>query len=494
MELSFASLGSMDPRASTVALYPLVGQTFKHYRLEAGLGQGGMGVVYRALDTRLQRPVALKLLARGLTADPERSKRFILEARAAARVTHPAIAQIYDVDEHDASIFIAMELVEGRTIRELIQGREIDLLGAIDVAMQIAQGLARAHEMGIVHRDIKPANVILAPDGHVKILDFGLAKLMDSSPSVTETSQIGVDLSTLSQTQIGSVKGTPAYMSPEQIKGLPVDARSDLFSLGVMLFEMATGEVPFHRSTMMETMHAVAFDDTPSMLARKPNLPGDLQRIVMQCLRKRPEDRYQDARSLASDLRSLRRDTESGMARPSSFRERMGDLLERFGQLKPGQYVWIGVFGVGIGGATYLLYSGLELGGLIFLGFAGLMTYRNLRHQPQRLREWFVRRMGKLPEIRLITFADNTFTVIVDRPSGQLFARINRQLNTCNQKLFFGHPMSVIIRADATREEIRQLLASPGVQHVRDDVAAEVTHAGAHAAAEGALPPHLPKG
>lgn len=482
----------MDPRASTVALYPMVGQTFKHYRLEAGLGHGGMGVVYRALDTRLQRPVALKLLARGLTADPERSKRFILEARAAARVSHPAIAQIYDVDEHDGSIFIAMELVEGRTIRDMIQGREMDLLGAIDIAMQVAQGLAKAHEMGIVHRDIKPANVILTRDGHVKILDFGLAKLMDSGDATSDTSQMGVDLSTLSQTQIGAVKGTPAYMSPEQIKGLPVDARSDLFSLGVLLFEMATGEVPFHRSTLMETMHAVAFDDTPSMLTRKPDLPGDLQRIVSQCLRKRPEDRFPDARSLAAELRALRRDTESGMARPASFRERMGDLLEGFGRLKPAQYAWLGVFAVGIGGATYLLYSGVGLGGFMFLGFVGLMTYRNLRHQPHRLQELFVRRIAKLPEVRLITFADGTFTVVVDRPSGQLYGRINGQLGACNRKLFFGHPMGVIIRADASRDEVRQLLASPGVLHVRDDVAAGGLP-NAPAAPQGELPPRLLK-
>lgn len=465
----------MDPHlhVSTVELYPLVGRTLKQYRIEAGLGQGGMGVVYRALDTRLQRPVALKFLGKELTGDSDRRKRFLLEARAAARISHPSIAQMYDVDEEEGAIFIAMELVEGRTVRDLILSKELDVLGAIDIALQVAQGLAKAHEMGIVHRDIKPANIILTRDGHAKILDFGLAKLLDPEAATTESRAIGVDLSTVSQTQIGAVKGTPAYMSPEQIMGLPVDARSDLFSLGVTMFEMATGEVPFHRSTMVETMHAVAFGDTPSMLSRKPTLPGDFQRIVSQCLRKKPEDRYPDARTLIADLRALRRDTESGRARPVSLRERVLEAMRGFRHLQPSQYAWLAIGAAVLGTAIYLLFSGIGSGGIVFFGFVGMMAYRRLRHQPQRVQEMFVRRIRKLPEVRLITFTEGVFTVAVDRPSGQLYGRINEHLATCNQKLFFGKPMSVVIRPDLTREETRQLLVSPGVQHVRDDVPTE---------------------
>src|SRR3989454_8084960 len=174
-----SSRNDMNPRAKTVVLHPLVGQTLNQYRIDSLLGQGGMGVVYRAHDLKLQRPVALKLLPTELTGDQERRKRFLLEARAAARISHPAIAQVYDVDEHDGTIFIAMELVEGKTVGDLIRSRELDLLGAIDVALQVAGGLAKAHDSGIVHRDIKPANVIQTSDGHVKILDFGLAKLLD---------------------------------------------------------------------------------------------------------------------------------------------------------------------------------------------------------------------------------------------------------------------------------------------------------------------------
>ena len=306
----------MESRTKTVAMHTLLGRTLKQYRVESLLGQGGMGVVYQAHDQRLQRPVALKILPRELTGSPERWKRFVLEARAAARVSHPAIAQIYDIDEHEGTMLIAMELVEGKTVRQLIQNRELDLLGAIDIAIQVAGGLAKAHDLGIVHRDIKPANVMLTPDGHAKILDFGLAKLLDAGDSSFASHLSLTAPSTLNVTQAGEVKGTPAYMSPEQIKGEALDARSDLFSLGVMLFELITGEVPFYRPSLVETMHAVAFDDTPSLHAYRPNLPAGLQRIVARCLAKQPRDRYAHARELIQELRVLQRETASGYTRP----------------------------------------------------------------------------------------------------------------------------------------------------------------------------------
>jgi tRNA A-37 threonylcarbamoyl transferase component Bud32 len=426
-----------------------------------------MGIVYRAHDLKLQRPVAVKLLPPELTADPERRKRFLLEARAAARVTHPAIAQVYDVGEHEGIIFIAMELVEGRTVAALVQSKELDLLGAIDIAIEVAEGLARAHEMGIVHRDVKPANVIVTRDGHAKILDFGLAKLTDPTESTLTTAAAGVDVSTMTQTQIGAVKGTPAYMSPEQIKAGPVDARSDLFSLGVMLFEMATGEVPFRRETPVETMHAVAFEDTPSIHTRQPNLPVDLQRILARCLQKRPEDRYPNARQLAQELRQLRRHTESGRARPPSLQERVSDAVTRLRQLKPSQYAWL----VGALGATaagvYLLASNVSLGSLVFPAIVGLLAYRHFRHHSQRMLELFVRKVARVPEVRVIACQDRRITVVVDRAVSQLYGRIHTQLNECNRKLFYGQPLSVAIRHDLTDAELRQLLSGPGVHYVR---------------------------
>jgi len=461
----------MNPRTKTVLLEPLIGQTLNQYRIEALLGQGGMGVVYRAHDLKLQRAVALKLLPAGLTSDPERRKRFLLEARAAARISHPAIAQVYDVDEHEGTFFIAMELVEGKTIGELIQNRELDLLGAIDVALQVAAGLAKAHSAGIVHRDIKPANVIQTPDGHVKILDFGLAKLLDPGTS-TITSAGGVhDLSTVAQTQLGAVKGTPAYMSPEQVKGASIDARSDLFSLGVMLFEMATGEVPFRRPTPVATMHAIAFDDTPAINSLRPNLPPGLQRIITKCLKKRPEERYSDVRTLIEDLRVLRRETESGLANPVSFKERIRDKFERLTHLKPSEYAWLAGAVLAAGGVIYLLFVNVgSLFPLLPFAFIALWIFRDIRNQPRKLLELFVRKVAKIPEVQCIFCEDGKITVGVDQAAGQLYGRINSQLNYCNRKLFFGKPMSVVIRPDLKPEETQQLLAGAGVQYVRDDV------------------------
>jgi serine/threonine protein kinase len=474
----------MDPRDKTVVLHPLVGRTLDQYRIEAVLGQGGMGVVYRAHDLKLQRPVALKLLPAEVTGDPERRKRFFLEARAAARISHPAIAQVYDVDEHDGTIFIAMELVEGKTVQELIGSRELDLLGAIDITLQVASGLAKAHSAGIVHRDIKPANVIQTSDGHVKILDFGLAKLLDPNTTTLDPAGGAHDLSTLTQTQIGAVKGTPAYMSPEQVKGVKADARSDLFSLGVMLFEMATGEVPFRRPTPVETMHALAFDDAPSMNSFRPNLPPDLQRIVSRCLKKSPEDRYPDARTLIEDLRVLRRETESGLIRPLSLKVRIGDTFDRLAHLKPSEYAWLGGGLLVVAGATYLLVSNVGIGTFILLAVISLLIYRRVRNQPRRMLDLFVRKMARIPEVRFVVCTDRKVTVGVDRAVGQLYGRINNQLNYCNGKLFFGQPLSVVIRHELSADEVRQLLEGPGVQYVRDDAAQQDKQSG--------RPPSLP--
>lgn len=457
----------MDPRTQTAPLHDVIGKTLAgQYRVEGLLGQGGMGIVYRAQDLKLQRPVAVKLLPPELTSDPDRRKRFLLEARAAARINHPAIAQVYDVDEHEGTTFLAMELIDGRTVRELVQSRELDLLGAIDIAIQVADGLASAHELGIVHRDIKPANVMVTKDGHAKVLDFGLAKLMDTAQTTVAT---GMDLSTLTQTQIGAVKGTPAYMSPEQVKGGNVDARSDIFSLGVMLFEMATNEVPFQRDTPMETMHAVAFADTPSVHTRRPNLPVDLQNILSRCLQKRAEDRYPNARLLSQELRQLRRDTESGRARSVPLPQRFLGIARRIAALEPAQYGWLAAGLVVTAIVVYLLIVNLSVGTLVFLVIFSLLAYRRVRHQPQRVLEAFVRKVARIPEVRVIVCQEGRITVVVDRAVHQLYGRIHNRLNDSNRKLFFGRGMSVTIRHDLSPDETRQLLNGPGVHYVRDD-------------------------
>ena len=461
---------NMDPQTKTVFLNSLVGQSLNQYRIEGLLGQGGMGVVYRARDLKLERPVALKVLPDDLTTDQERRKRFMLEARAAARISHPAIAQVYDVDEHAGTIFIAMELVEGKTVRALIDNGELDLLGAIDIAYQVAGGLAKAHAAGILHRDIKPANVIQTPDGHVKILDFGIAKLLNPDSSTLMLAASGDSSVSMAQTQTGLLKGTPAYMSPEQLKGERLDARSDIFALGIMLFEMATGKVPFPRATMLEMIQAILFAETPDMNSIRPNLPLNLRRIVSKCLQKRPEDRYSDARALLEELKLLRREMESGVARKPTLKDRINETLDRLRHLKRADYVWLVGIILVVACVIYVVTakSG-SIPQLLALSIGLLLVYRRIRDQPRRLSELFARKVAKIPEVRLIVYAESKFIVGTDRAAGQLYGRINQELNRCNRKLFFGPPMSVAIRDDLTAQEIRQLLAGAGVQYVRDD-------------------------
>ena len=446
------------------------GKSLKHFRLEGLLGEGGMGLVYRAHDSRLHRPVAVKLLSSELMSNADRKQRFLQEARAAARINHPAVAQIYDADELEGVTFIVMELVEGKTVRELIRSKELDLLGAIDIGIQVAAGLAKAHELGIVHRDVKPANVMLTKDGHVKILDFGLAKLLDHSAGKLSGEDKGLEPSQLSKTQSGMLMGTPAYMSPEQVRGVPVDFRADIFSVGALLFEMATGRSPFHRDNFMDTLHAVAFDETPPMNVAGATVPAELQRIITRCLKKRPEDRYASARSLAEELQLLRRDTEAGRAQKTSWRQRLLEAWEQLRQQPRSRSAWFVAGAIGLGLALYFSMSHIGLGGMFFLVLGGLFLYRHIRNWPHRIQERFVRRISKIPEVRLIATQGHEVTVIVDHPVAQLYGRINDHLRSCNRKLYFGEPMTASLLHDISPEQIHKILSSPGVQYVREDV------------------------
>jgi hypothetical protein len=285
-------------------------------------------------------------------------------------------------------------------------------------------------------------------------------------------------LSTVTQTRVGTLMGTAAYMSPEQVKGLPVDYRSDLFSLGVTLFEMATWELPFQRSTMMETLHAVAFDETPSIHKVRPNLPLELQQVISRCLRKRPEDRYPDARTLVQELRTLRRDTEAGRATTFSLRQRVLEALRQLPQLAPRQDGWAAAGAVALALVLYLVVTNISLGSVLGFTVVALMVYRHVRNRTQRMVEQFVRKIRNVPEVRMIAVQERRITVVVDRAVGQLYGRIHGQLNACNRKLFFGEPLSVTIRHDLTPPETHTLLTSTGVHYVRDDVPAAVRKAG----------------
>jgi serine/threonine protein kinase len=280
------------------------GPTLLHYKIVGKLGEGGMGVVYKALDTHLDRHVAIKVLPATKVATPERRARFVAEAKAASALQHPNIITIHDISSEDGRDFIVMEYVSGRTLAELIRRRGLRLRDAIGYAVQIADALARAHSAGIIHRDIKPSNLMVDQHGHVKVLDFGLAKLNELTTSPDDATRT---LQTL--TAEGTILGTAAYMSPEQAEGRALDARSDIFSFGVTLYEMLTGRQPFRGDSQARTLTAVLHSD-PAPLGE--GVPLEVQRLILRCLRKDPARRWQTMADLKVALEEIRDYPESG--------------------------------------------------------------------------------------------------------------------------------------------------------------------------------------
>jgi serine/threonine protein kinase len=447
----------------------MIGTTINHYEVEALLGKGGMGVVYRARDTRLGRAVALKVLPPELSRDADRKARFLQEAKSAAKVSHPAIAQVYDVDESPEGLFIAMELVEGRTVKALIEARELDALGAIEIATQVAGGLQKAHEAGVVHRDIKPENVMVTPDGHAKILDFGLAKLLEPPADGPD----GISrMETLAKTQAGFVLGTLRYMSPEQARGQAVDHRSDIFSLGVLLYEMVTGQLPFSGGTPLDTLHAIAFEETRPVTALRPNLPPSLQRVITRCLRKRAQDRYADAKELAGELKAVQREIESGVSSKAPLALRLQEQWQSLRERSLGEWLLPATV-VALTLAlllTILLRKGSDSGpNLFFTGLAGLFLWRRFRNRRLRLARRFVKKAARIPELRLVTLEGQRFTVLADRAQARTYVRANALLDSINASLFFGEPFVLVIRDQFTAEEERALLSGSGVLYVREE-------------------------
>src|SRR5450432_2310212 len=303
---SFIEPPAFDDEASTdrkrpvpLAAQPranLAGSLFGQYRIVEEIGVGGMGVVYKAEDTKLGRPAALKFLPQDLAADHLALERFRREARAASALNHPNICTIYDIVEEPGPVFIAMEYLEGQTLAAYIGGRALAADRIAKFGMPIAEALGAAHAKGVVHRDIKPGNIFVTTSGLVKVLDFGVAKLLQSPSDPAATASL---------TKTDEISGTLPYMSPEQLRGSEVDARSDVYSLGVVLYEMSTGRRPYPGNQQSELIDAILNRPAPPPKNINPQLPIKLEEIILKCLEKDPEDRYQTAREIAVDLRRM---------------------------------------------------------------------------------------------------------------------------------------------------------------------------------------------
>src|SRR5579871_1691407 len=292
----------MDNMEGIMADPLAAGSLIAHYRVVSRLGEGGMGTVYLADDTKLGRRVALKVLTPDVASDPDRMQRFVQEAKLASALTHPNVAYIHEIGQDAGIWFLAMEYVEGQPLSDRIREGPMKIAGILSIGLQVADALDDAHSKGIVHRDIKPANLMLTPRGHVKVLDFGLAKLEKTSKRTEDTQLL---------TSAGLVLGTVEYMSPEQVLGRDVDHRTDIFSLGAVLYEMATGRLPFNGANATETMARILQAQPDAMARFNYEVPEELERVVRKCLEKECARRYQSARELLVDLKNLERDSTS---------------------------------------------------------------------------------------------------------------------------------------------------------------------------------------
>jgi len=391
-------------------------ETIAHYRILEPIGAGGMGAVYKAYDKKLHRVVALKVLPNEYVSQQDRRRRFFQEARAASALNHPHILTVYEVGEDEGKPYIAMEYIEGETLRQKIRARSLQVKQTLDIAIQIADGLAKAHDAGIIHRDLKPENLMISRDGYAKILDFGLAKLVAQRERALAADSAQKTLLRV-ETESGALMGTVNYMSPEQLLGQRVDHRCDVFSFAVVLCEMITGAAPFVHENRIDTMHAILHRDPRLPDGNHSDVPTDLHRILIKGLAKNPKERYQTVVEFASELRALKRDLDLGKAVPlGAVRTRL--VLKRTSTL---------VRERGIDYETELNEAQLKAvktteGPLLIVAGAGTGKTRTLVYRVARLIE-----IGVKPEtVLLLTFTRRAATSMLSRAAALADARCQR--------------------------------------------------------------------